>query len=73
MANPLVVRTPFSGHERALNAFFNGCTNHWNHPLDYFLVCIKKAGNRLDPAKTDLKIPGNIMVLKSVVNKNITK
>ena len=53
MANPLVVSTPFSGHKRALYAFFNRCTNHWNHPLGYWIYSIKKAGNRLDPAKTE--------------------
>ena len=73
MANPLVVRTPFSGHKRALNAFFNGCTNHWNHPLEFGFVCIKKAGNRLDPAKADWKIPGNIMTLESIVNNYFAK
>jgi hypothetical protein len=73
MANPLVVSTPLGGHERALYAFFNRCTNHRNHPLDNLVDCIKKAGNRLDPAKTDRKIPGNIMIRGSIVNKNFKK
>jgi hypothetical protein len=73
MANPLVVGTPYGSHKRALIAFFDGCTNHWNHPLDDYLVFIKKAGNRLDPAKTNCKISGNIMSPESVVNKNISK
>jgi len=33
MANPVVVRTPFSSHKRTLHTFFNSCTMHWNHPL----------------------------------------
>jgi hypothetical protein len=33
MANPAVIRTALCGHEWALSAFSNGCTNHWNHPL----------------------------------------
>jgi len=44
MANPAVVWTPISGHKRALHTFFNGCTNHWNHPLNRAKFVKKKPG-----------------------------
>ena len=73
MANPLVVRTPFGGHKRALNAFFNSCTNHWNHPLENYLVCIKKSREPFGPSQNRLKISRNVMPPGSIVNKNFTK
>ena len=47
MANPAVIRTALCGHERALSAFSNGCTNHWNHPLDIMVLIptIKRTGD----------------------------
>jgi hypothetical protein len=47
MANPAVIRTALCGHERALSAFSNGCTNHWNHPLTImvFIPTIKWTGD----------------------------
>ena len=32
VAKPPGVGTPLGGHEGALHAFFNRCTNHFNHP-----------------------------------------
>jgi hypothetical protein len=52
MANPAVVGTPIRRHKRALHTFFDGCTNHWNHPLDK-VNWYKKSRGKLNPAKTE--------------------
>ena len=70
MANPAVVGTPFCGHKRALHTFFDGCTNHWNHPLDMEIL-YKKSRDNLSPADTEIQIRGNIRVSNLNVNKNV--
>jgi len=61
MANPAVKRTALCGHERALSAFSDGCTNHWNHPLESFNVM--NTNN-----KTDRIVPPARLKKQSLLN-----
>jgi hypothetical protein len=73
MANPAVIGTALCGHERTLSAFSNGCTNHWNHPLESFNVMNtdNKMDRRAPPARLNKTIiikPVTIEAIYSVVN-----
>jgi len=48
VANPAIVGTPLCSHKRALDTFFNGCTNQLNHPLS--VKYQKKGLDNLSPA-----------------------